>query len=154
MGAEAKVRELGLDLSKGATPLANYVPAVAAGRFVYLSGHVPAAGPDGVRPAGKVGAEFTVEAAYKIARETAISLLASLRAEIGDLDRVTRIVKVLGLVNATADFSQHPRVVNGASDLLVEVFGDRGRHARSATGVASLPANVPLEIEMIVELES
>ncbi len=154
MTAEDKVRELGLDLSRPATPLANYVPAVRTGNLVFLSGHVPPARADGSRPAGKVGAEVNVDQAYQLARTVAVAMLGSLRAEIGSLDRVRRIVKVLGMVNATADFTQHPRVVNGASDLLVEVFGEAiGKHARSAVGVASLPADVPVEIEMVVEIE-
>jgi enamine deaminase RidA (YjgF/YER057c/UK114 family) len=154
MTAEDKVRELGLDLSRPATPVANYVPAVRTGNLVFLSGHVSPAGADGSRPAGKVGAEFDVDQAYQIARTVAVAMLASLRAEIGSLDRVSRIVKVLGMVNATAGFTQHPRVVNGASDLFVEVFGEAiGKHARSAVGVGSLPANVPIEIEMVVEVE-
>jgi enamine deaminase RidA (YjgF/YER057c/UK114 family) len=155
MTAEDRVRELGLDLSRPAAPVANYVPTVRTGNLVFTSGHVPAAGPGGSRPSGKLGADFDVEQGYQIARGVAVAMLASLRAEIGSLDRVCRIVKVLGMVNATPDFTQHPRVVNGASDLLVEVFGDAiGKHARSAIGVASLPSDVPLEIEMVVEVET
>jgi enamine deaminase RidA (YjgF/YER057c/UK114 family) len=151
--AEDRARDLGLDLSRPASPLANYVPAVRTGNLVFISGHVPPAGPDGARPNGKVGAEFDVELAYQIARQVAIAMLASLRAEIGSLDKVTRVVKVMGMVNATPEFSQQPRVVNGASDLLVEVFGEAiGKHARSAIGVVSLPSNVPIEIEMVVEV--
>lgn len=155
MTAEEKARELGLDLSRPVTPVANYVPAVRTGNLVFLSGHVPPAGPDGARPSGKLGAEFDVEQGYQIARAVAGAMLTSLRAEAGSLDRVKRIVKVLGIVNATSDFTQHPRVVNGASDLLVEVFGEAiGKHARSAIGVGSLPANVPMEIEMVAEVEA
>jgi len=154
MTAEDRVRELGLDLSRPATPVANYAPTVRTGNLVFTSGHVPAAGPDGSRPSGKLGADFDVEQGYQIARSVAVAMLASLRAEIGSLDRVRRVVKLLGMVNATADFTQHPRVVNGASDLLVEVFGEAiGKHARSAIGVASLPAGVPVEIEMVAEVE-
>ncbi|HEY7269763.1 MAG TPA: RidA family protein [Dehalococcoidia bacterium] len=153
MSAEDNARDLGLDLAKPATPMANYVPAVRTGNLVYLSGHVPPAAPDGSRPAGKVGADLDIDAAYQLARTVAVAMLASLRAEIGSLDRVTRVVKVLGMVNVTPDFTQHPRVVNGASDLLVEVFGEAiGKHARTAVGVAGLPANVPIEIEMVVEI--
>jgi enamine deaminase RidA (YjgF/YER057c/UK114 family) len=154
VSAEERARQLGLDLSRPATPVANYVPAVRVGDLVFLSGHVPPPAPDGSRPAGKLGAEFDVDQGYQIARSVAVALLASLRAEIGSLDRVRRVVKVLGMVNATPDFGQHPRVINGASDLLVEVFGETaGKHARSAVGVGSLPSGVPVEIEMIVEVE-
>ena len=152
MGAEDRVRELGLDLAQAAAPVANYVPAVAAGNLLFLSGQLPA-NADGGRPDGKVGIDFPVEEAYQMARQTATGLLARLRAEIGNLDRVKRVVKVTGYVNAPPDFKQHPQVVNGASDLFVEVFGDRGKHARAAVGVASLPFGAPLEIEMIVEIE-
>jgi enamine deaminase RidA (YjgF/YER057c/UK114 family) len=154
MSAEERAGELGLDLSEPAVPVANYVPAVRTGNLVFLSGHIPPAGPDGSRPAGKVGADLDADQAYLIARNVAVAMLASLRAEVGSLDRVRRIVKVVGMVNATPDFSQQPRVVNGASDLMVEVFGEAiGKHARSAIGVASLPGNVPVEIEMVVEVE-
>ncbi len=154
MSAEDKVRELGLDLTRPATPVANYVPTVRTGNLVFTSGHVPPPLPDGSRPTGKVGTDLNVDQGYQIARVVAIAMLASLRAELGSLDRVKRVVKVLGMVNTAPDFTQHPRVVNGASDLFVEVFGeDIGKHARSAIGVASLPSNVPLEIEMVVEVE-
>lgn len=154
MTAEENARNLGLNLTKAATPVANYVPSVRTGNLVFLSGHVPQAAPDGTRLSGKLGAEFDVDQGYEVARTVAIALLASLRAEIGSLDRVRRIVKVLGMVNATPDFTRQPQVINGASDLLVEVFGEEvGKHARSAVGVASLPANVPVEVEMIVEVE-
>jgi enamine deaminase RidA (YjgF/YER057c/UK114 family) len=116
---------------------------------------VPPAGPDGSRPAGKLGADLDADQGYQIARSVAVAMLASVRAEIGSLDRVRRVVKVLGMVNASPDFTQHPRVLNGASDLLVEVFGEAaGKHARSAIGVGSLPSNVPIEIEMVVEVEA
>lgn len=155
MGAEQRAQELGLDLTRPATPVANYVPAVRSANLVFLSGHVPSAAPDASRPSGKLGADIDVDQGYALARRVAVAMLASLRAEIGSLDRVRRVVKVLGMVNATPDFIQHPRVVNGASDLLVEVFGETiGKHARSALGVGSLPGNVPLEIEMVVEVEA
>lgn len=154
MSVEDRAQELGLDLTRPGAPVANYVPAVRAGNLVFLSGHVPPPGPDGARPSGKVGADFDVDLAYQIARQVAVAMLASLRGEIGSLDKVRRIVKVTGFVNATTDFTQHPRVVNGASDLLVEVFGEAiGKHARSAIGVGSLPSNVPIEIEMLVEVQ-
>jgi enamine deaminase RidA (YjgF/YER057c/UK114 family) len=153
MTAEDRVRELGLDLTKNPNPMANYVPAVRSGNLLFVSGHVPPAAADGSRPTGKLGAEIDIDRGYQVAREVAVALLSTLKAELGSLDRVRRVVKLLGMVNATPDFNQHPRVVNGASDLLVEVFGERGKHARSAIGVGSLPANVPVEIEMIVEVE-
>ncbi|MDP6823689.1 MAG: RidA family protein [Dehalococcoidia bacterium] len=153
MGAEAKIVELNLDLSHPATPLGNYVEAVSTGNLVYLAGHGPrGAGPDGKWVNGKLGADMTVEQGYEAARLTGIGLLTTLRHEIGDLDRVTRIVKALCMVNATPDFGQHPAVANGFSDLMVEVFEERGRHARSAVGMQSLPNNIPFEAEMIVEV--
>jgi enamine deaminase RidA (YjgF/YER057c/UK114 family) len=155
MGAEERAKELGLDLGRPPAPVANYVPAVRVGNVVYLSGHVPPPGADGARPSGKVGEDIDVEAAYGLAREVAIAMLASLRAEVGSLDRVRRVVKVTGLVNAIPTFTQHPQVINGASDLLVEVFGPEvGKHARTAAGAGSLPANVPVEIDMVVEVEA
>jgi enamine deaminase RidA (YjgF/YER057c/UK114 family) len=154
MTAEQRVQELGLDLTRPATPVANYVPAARTGNLIFTSGHVPPPAADGSRAAGKLGADFDVDQGYQLARVVAIAMLASLRAEIGSLDRVRRVVKVVGMVNATPDFTQHPRVVNGASDLMVEVFGEAtGKHARSAIGVASLPSDVPIEIEMVVEVE-
>jgi enamine deaminase RidA (YjgF/YER057c/UK114 family) len=154
MTAEERVRELGLDLTQPVRPVANYIPAVRAGNLIFLSGHVPPANSEGARPTGKLGADLDVDQGYAIAHSVAVAMLVSLRGEIGSLDRVRRIVKVLGMVNAAPDFVQHPRVMNGASDLLVEVFGEAiGKHARSAVGVASLPSDVPVEIEMVVEVE-
>lgn len=152
MSADARARKLGLDLSRRSTPAANYMPAVRTGNLLFLSGHVPPADADGKRPTGKVGTDLNVDEAYAVARSVAVALLSTIQAELGSLDRVKRVVKVLGMVNATPDFDQQPRVVNGCSDLIVEVFGESGRHARSAVGVGSLPANVPVEIEMIVEI--
>ena len=153
LSAEAKIRELNLDLSHPPTPLGNYVEAVQTGSLVFLAGHGPrGAGPDGKWLNGKLGADMTVEQGYEAARLTGIGLLSTLRHEIGDLDRVTRVVKALCMVNATPDFEQHPAVANGFSDLMAEVFGDRGRHARSAVGMQSLPNNIPFEAEMIVEV--
>jgi enamine deaminase RidA (YjgF/YER057c/UK114 family) len=154
MTAEQRIRELGLNLEAPAGPLANYVPMVRTGNLLFLSGHLPAAGADGSRPAGKLGADLSVEQGYAAARQAAIALLTTIRRELGSLDRVRRIVKVLALVNSAPDFVQQPQVVNGASDLLVEVFGEAiGRHARSAVGAVSLPLNAPVEIEMVVEVE-
>jgi enamine deaminase RidA (YjgF/YER057c/UK114 family) len=151
MSVEEKLKELGLELPSAATPVANYVPAVRSGSLVFLSGHGPV-GRDGV-VTGKLGKELTVEQGYEAARIVALGLLGSLKALIGDLDRVRRIVKLLGMVNCDPSFKEHPRVVDGASDLLVEVFGDRGRHARSAVGMNALPFDIAVEIEMIAEVE-
>ena len=147
--AEAKIAELGLDMSTSA-PLANYVPAVRTGNLVYLSGHGPVV--DGSLIRGKLGADLDIDAGYAAARAVMVQLLASLRAELGTLDSVSRVVKLLCMVNCTPEFGDQPAVANGASDLLVEVFGDAGRHARSAVGMQSLPIGMAVEIEMIVEV--
>lgn len=149
---EARLRELKITLPTPATPVANYVQAVRAGNLVFLAGHGPC-GPLTDKQRGKVPRDRTIEEGYAAARDTAVCLLASLKAEIGDLRKVRRVVKVLGMVNATEDFRQHPKVVNGCSDLLVAVFGERGKHARAAVGMASLPENLAVEIEMVVEVE-
>ncbi len=151
--AEEKLAQLGVTLPDSPSPIANYVPAVRTGNLLFLSGVGPAAGPDGKVPAGKVGSDLTVEEGYEAARLVGINLLARLKAELGDLDRVTLVVKLLSMVNSSPDFTQPPAVANGCSDLLVEVFGEKGRHARSAVGMAALPNNIPVEIEMIVEVE-
>jgi len=148
---ETRLRELGITLPTPDAPIANYVKAVRTGNLVFLAGHGPC-GPREERATGKVGRERTLEDGYYAARMTGVCVLASLKAEIGDLKKVVRIVKVLGMVNAVEDFDQHPRVVNGFSDLMVAVFGDRGKHARSAVGMGSLPGNLTVEIEMIVEV--
>ena len=147
--AEAKIAELGLDMSTSA-PLANYVPAVRTGNLVYLSGHGPVV--DGSLIRGKLGADLDIDAGYAAARAVMVQLLASLRAELGTLDSVSRVVKLLCMVNCTPEFGDQPAVANGASDLLVEVFGEAGRHARSAVGMQSLPIGMAVEIEMIVEV--
>jgi enamine deaminase RidA (YjgF/YER057c/UK114 family) len=152
MQVEARLIELGIDLPPAITPVANYVPAARTGNLVFLSGHGPVK-EDGTLITGKVGADLTVEQGYEIARLIAIGLLGTLKAEIGDLDGVKRIVKLLGFVNCTAEFGDQPNVINGASDFLVEVFGKKGRHARSAVGTNALPFNIAAEIEMIVEIE-
>ena len=151
MSAEDKVKELGLDLSSPSAPVAAYVPAVRTGDLVFLSGAIPVRA-DGSRIEGKVGAGLTVEQGYDAARLTAVGLLARLRAEIGSLDKVRRIVKLTGFINAPPEFTQHPQVMNGASDLMGEVFGDAGKHARAAVGMGSLPFNVAIEIELIAEV--
>ena len=152
MKIEEKLKELGFDVSAPAAPAANYVPAVRTGNLVFVSGNGPRRA-DGSMVTGKVGAELTREEGYEAARLTIVSCLAAVRGEIGDLDRVVRVVKLLGMVNCTEDFAGHPQVINGASDLLVELFGDRGRHARSAVGMQSLPMGISVEIEMIVEVQ-
>jgi len=151
MSFEARAAELGLNLTTPGSPMANYVPAVRSGNLVFLSGHGPAR-PEGGFVTGTVGDALTVEQGYDAARLTMINLLSSLRAEIGSLEKVARIVKLLCMVNCPPHFGQQPQVANGASDLLVELFGESGRHARSAVGMGSLPAGIAVEIEMIVEI--
>jgi len=153
VSAEKRLKEKGISLPPVAAPVANYVNAVRAGNLLFLAGKGPSV-VDGLRPCGKVGREFTVEQGYGFARSTGLALLAVMKAELGDLDRVKRVVKVLGMVNAVPEFADQPRVINGCSDLFVEVFGERGRHARSAVGMSSLPSGIPVEIEAIVEIES
>jgi len=152
MSAEARVEELGLDLSDPAGPIANYVSAVTTGKLEYLSGNGPRR-PDGTMMAGKVGADLSTEQGYEQAKLVGIQLLAALRAHVGSLDNVTQVIKLLGMVNCTPEFADQPAVINGCSDLLVEVFGDAGKHARSAVGMGSLPGQIPVEIEMIVEIK-
>jgi len=151
MKTEQRLRELGIELAKATSPMANYVNAVRTGNLLYLAGKGPGL-PGEPLPTGKVGRDFTIEQGYEYARQTGMSLIAVMKAELGDLDRVRRIVKVLGMVNATPEFGNQPEVINGCSDLFVEVFGDRGRHARSAVGMGSLPRGIPVEIEVIVEV--
>ena len=152
---EDRIKELGHTLPGAAAPGGNYVssvPVPAAG-LVYTAGHVSRK-PDGDLIAGKLGDDLSVEDGYEASKLIALNLLGSLKAQIGDLDKVTRIVKLLCMVNSAPDFVLQPAVANGASDLLVEVFGDKGKHARSAVGMASLPNNACVEIEMIVEVSS
>jgi enamine deaminase RidA (YjgF/YER057c/UK114 family) len=151
--SEKRLQELGIRLGPVAAPVANYVNAVRTGNLLYLAGKGGPPGPDGKRPRGKLGREFTVEQGYKHARDTGLEILAVIRHELGSLDKVRRVVKVLGMVNAVPEFEDHPKVINGCSDLLVEVFGERGKHARSAVGMGSLPMQIPVEIEVIVEVE-
>ena len=146
MTIEERLVDLGIELPPVPAPAGNYVHAVRTGNLLYLSGK----GPGNVT--GKVGGGISVEDAYRHARETGLILIAVMRQELGSLDRVSRIVKVLGMVNAVPDFGQQPKVINGCSDLFVEVFGEKGRHARSAVGMGSLPGGIPVEIEVIVEV--
>ncbi len=149
---EKRIQELGITLPESPQPIANYVPTVRTGNLLFVAGIGPAARPDGTTPNGKVGKDLTQEEGYEAARLVGVNLLARLKSSLGDLDRVSRIVKLLSMVNCAPEFTQQPAVANGCSDLLVEVFGERGRHARSAVGMSSLPNDIPVEIEMIVEV--
>jgi enamine deaminase RidA (YjgF/YER057c/UK114 family) len=152
VSAEKRLKELQIDLGTVSAPVANYVNAVQTGNLLFLSGKGPRPGPDGKRPKGKLGAEYTIEQGYQHARTVGLDLLAVMKSQLGSLDRVKRVVKVLGMVNSVPDFQDPPKVINGCSDLFVEVFGERGRHARSAVGMAALPGGIPVEIECIVEV--
>lgn len=149
---EDNIKKLGIKLFKPPPPVANYVRAVRVGNLIYLSGHGPS-NQQGESVTGKLGNDLNVEDGKAAARLVGISLLSSLKEEIKDLNKVKRIVKVTGMVNATPEFTQHSQVINGFSDLMVEIFGERGKHARAAVGMASLPGNIAVEIEMIVEIE-
>ena len=146
---DARLRELEIAIPDPYKPFANYVAEKRVGNLVFLGGHSECEEP---YITGKVGADRTVAEGYEAARLTALCLLASLKAEIGDLDKVIQIVKVNGMVNATEEFKDHSKVINGCSDLLIKIFGERGRHAHAAVGMASLPLNLTVEIEMIVEV--
>ncbi len=148
---EAKLAELNISLPQPPSPVANYVNGVRAGNLIFLAGKGPKY-PDGTELHGKLGADVTIEQGYEGARMTAINQLAVLKEMLGNLNKVKRIVKVLGMVNSDPDFVDQPRVINGFSDLMVEVFGDRGRHARAAVGMASLPRGQAVEIELVVEV--
>jgi enamine deaminase RidA (YjgF/YER057c/UK114 family) len=148
----SRLEELGITLPTPAKPVANYVAYTVSGNLVFISGQVPY-GPDGLEYQGKVGADLTTEDGVAAARLCAINILAQLRAALdGDLERVVRCLKLGGFVNAVPDFADHPAVVNGASNLMVEVLGDRGRHARFAVGAASLPLNVAVEVDAMFEV--
>ncbi|MEM9324343.1 MAG: RidA family protein [Bacteroidota bacterium] len=149
---EARLTELGIELPEPSKPVANYVNAVKTGNLVFMAGKGPTR-PEGGYVTGKVGSDLTIEEGYEAARFAAIVQIAALKAEIGDLNDVVRIVKVLGMVNCDSTFANQPEVVNGFSDLMVEVFGDRGKHARAAVGMGSLPRNIAVEVEMIVEVK-
>ena len=149
---EAKLEELGIELTTPSAPVANYVNAVRTGNLIFLAGKGPRKA-DGENITGKVGTDLTIEQGYEAARITGINQLSVLKAELGNLNKVKRIVKVKGMVNAASDFTDHPKVINGYSDLMVAVFGDKGKHARAAVGMGSLPSNIAVEIEMIVEVQ-
>jgi enamine deaminase RidA (YjgF/YER057c/UK114 family) len=149
---ERRLEELGIILPEPAAPVANYVPAVRTGNLVFLAGTGPLR-PDGTYMTGRLSDDMTIEQGQAAARLAGIALLSALRAEIGDLNLVRRIVKVYGMVNSTAEFTNHPQVINGFSDLMVDVFGPRGRHARGVAGFVSLPLDFAVEIEMVVEVD-
>ena len=151
MSAEAKLKELGIELKQvqmGDRPL---VPYVRTGNLLFLSGVGPSF--SGKTWNGQLGKEYTAEQGYEAARECGLQLLSAARSALGSLDKVRRVVKLLGMVNTAPGFTQQPQVIHGCSDLLVQVFGENGRHARSAVGMAGLPGNIPVEIEMILEVE-
>ena len=148
---ELRLKELGITLPIPSTPVANYVNGVRTGNLIFLAGKGPKRA-DGSWIVGKVGADVTIEKGYEAAQLTAINQLAVLKDMLGNLNRVTRVVKVLGMVNSDPSFTDQSKVINGFSDLIVEVFGERGRHARAAVGMASLPGGIAVEIEMIVEV--
>ena len=149
---EERIAELGLELRIPGVPVANYVNAVKAGDLVFMAGKGPRSGEKSF-VTGKVGRDLTLDQGYEAARLAAIEQLSALKAEIGDLNRVVRIVKVLGMVNADPEFTDHSKVVNGFSDLMVEVFGERGKHARAAVGMSSLPLGFACEVEMVVQVK-
>ncbi len=152
MSVGERLRELGIELPEPPPPVGNYIGAVTVGNLVFLSGHGPRSA-SGEYSSGKVGGELTPEQGQEEARQVGLNMLATLRTKIGDLDRVRRVVKTLGMVNAAPDFRNHPKVIDGFSDLMVEVFGEKGRGARSAVGMGSLPLQIPVEVEMIVEID-
>ena len=149
---EDKLKQMKLKLPESPAPVANYVPAVRTGNLLFLAGAGPGPEPEGTPTQGKLGQDLSVEEGYKAARSVGLNLLARVKDELGDLDRVNRVVKLLCMVNSAPDFTEQPAVANGCSDLLVDLYGDRGRHARSAVGMGALPGNIPVEIEMIVEV--
>lgn len=149
---EENLKALGIVLPKQSAPIANYVNYVRTGNLIYFSGSGPSV-EDGGYVRGKLGKDMTIEQGREAARITGINIIANLKNAVGDLNKVKRIVKVLGMVNSTESFTDQPKVINGFSDLMVAVFGEKGKHARSAVGMASLPLNMAVEIEMIVEVE-
>jgi enamine deaminase RidA (YjgF/YER057c/UK114 family) len=151
--AETRLKEKGIALATPPSPVANYVNAVRVGNLLYLSGRGPLK-TDNTYITGKVGKDLTIEQGYEAARLTGIGHLSVLKAELGSLNKVKRIVKVLGMVNCTDDFKDQPKVINGYSDLMVEIFADKGKHARSAVGMNALPFGIAVEIEVIVEVEN
>ena len=152
MSIDARLKELKIELPPVPKPAGTYVHAVRTGNLLFLAGKGPY-NPDGSVPTGKVGRDVSVEEAVKHARSVGLTLIAAMKEALGSLDRVKRVVKVLGMVNAAPEFGDQPKVINGCSDLFVEVFGEKGRHARSAVGMGSLPGGITVEIEAIAEVE-
>jgi enamine deaminase RidA (YjgF/YER057c/UK114 family) len=153
MSVESRIEELGIELPRPPTPIGNYIGGVQVGSLLFMSGCGPRR-PDGSSICGKVGADLTTAQGYDAARLVGLNMLANIRSVVGDLERVKRVVKVLGMVNAAPDFEEHPKVINGFSDLMVEVFGEAaGRGGRSAVGMGSLPNRIAVEVEMILELK-
>lgn len=150
---DQKLKALGVELFPPTKPQGNYVKAVRTGNLLFLAGHGPTRA-DGSNITGKVGKDLSLEEGTAAARQAGVAMLSTLKAEVGDLNKVKRIVKVLGMVNCTENFTDQPKVMNGFSDLMVSVFGDKGKHARSAVGMYALPSNIAVEIEMIVEVEN
>jgi len=148
---ESVLHSLGIDIESYGAPVANYVSAVQTGNLVFLAGHGPRRR-DGTFVVGRLGDDLSVEQGYEASKLTAIRMIITLKVYLGELSRVRRIVDMTGMVAATPDFAQHPKVIDGASDLLIEVFGEKGRHARAAIGMASLPFNTPVEFKMMVEV--
>ena len=152
MSIEDKLKEMGIELKSPPTPVANYIPVQQTGNLIYLSGQGPR-DESGNFITGKVGSEISADEAYELSRNTAVNLLSAMKSYLGSLEKVSKIVKVFGMVNAENDFVDHPKVINGCSDLFVDFFGkEKGVHARSAMGVYVLPNNIPVEIEAIIEL--
>eukprot|EP00127_Corallochytrium_limacisporum_P003992 Clim_evm41s156 gene=Clim_evmTU41s156 len=152
MSIEAKIEELGLKIPKPGPPKGNYVPCVRSGNLLFLAGHIPF-NEDGSLITGKLGADMKTDEGYQIARTVTMGMVATLKQELGDLDKIKRIVKVTGMVNSTPDFVEQPQVLNGCSDLLGEIFGEKGVHCRVAAGFAALPLGVAVEIDMIAEFQ-
>lgn len=149
---EERLQELGIELPAPVKPVANYVTNIQSGNMLFLSGHSFCGTPAAV-DIGKLGKDLTVEQGYEAARNVGVCVLATIKSALGELNRVKRIVRVLGMVNATEHFADHPKVINGFSDLMVEVFGEKGKHVRSAVGMGSLPGNIAVEIEVTLEIE-
>jgi enamine deaminase RidA (YjgF/YER057c/UK114 family) len=149
MSFDAKIAELGIELPAPVKPIATYVRYVQTGNLLFISG----TGPTASAPTGKVGSDLTIEQGYAVAREVGLQILATVKDALGTLDRVTRVVKVLGMVNSAPEFGDQPKVINGCSDLMVEVFGDAGRHTRSAVGFVALPGQIAVEIEATFEVK-
>jgi enamine deaminase RidA (YjgF/YER057c/UK114 family) len=152
MTTEEKINALNVKLPKMQPPVANFIPVRKMRNWAYVSGHAPVDDSGKICMTGKVGKELSVAEGYQAARLATLACLSSLQTALGSLDKIKGIVKIVGFVNSAEGFEQQPQVVNGASDLLVEIFGEQGRHARSAVGMAELPSNIPVEIEMVVEI--